>query len=89
MYGFPLDRLEWRRARHEYMRAARATKELLTNPESYWKYSPDDERLQVAVEAWVDRARNAHKFFMGREPIIKNLIVIQNGESISGEAYAS
>lgn len=69
------DRAKWLGKREQAMYMARRTRETLTDPQSNWRYPPDDQRVAAAVRVWVDRARHAHAVAMGREPVIPNVII--------------
>jgi hypothetical protein len=79
----------WIKARTEYLTAARACRDTLTNPEGYWKYSAEDDRVKAAVQKWVQRAREAHAIALGRRPVIEKAIVINQGEAVTGSLYAA
>lgn len=79
----------WKKKRTEYMIAARACRDALTNPEGYWKLEPTDPRVKEAMSFWVHRARNSHAFALGRKPVIPNVIVISDARVYSGAAYVT
>ncbi len=79
----------WFNARKEYMTAARQCRETLTNPEGFWRYSPDDERVKAALATWVNRARNAHSIALGRRPVIANALVINQSDVRTGSLHAA
>ena len=68
----------WRRLRAEYMNAARACRDTLTNEEGYWRYSELDPRVKSAVGIWVGKARSFHNILMGRRAIIQNAVFISS-----------
>ena len=74
------DRGKWIRKRDEAIQMARDTRATLTRPDGHWRYPDDDPRVAKAVQFWVDRARRAHAIALGRQPIIRN-IVINNQQS--------
>lgn len=82
------DSKSWAKKRQENLDMARRCKEVLTDPNSYWRYTPDDERVKLAVNSWVERARKAHEFSLGRKPVIENFVYIGNGINYNGALYA-
>lgn len=79
----------WRKARTEYMDAARACRDALTRADGYWCYERTDPRVKIALGAWVQRARNAHAIALGRRPVMPNVIIIQNDKPTRyGAAFA-
>lgn len=78
---------EWRKKRREYFIAARACRDALTNPEGYWRYDIQDERVKDAVGKWVARARKAHDFSLGRKPVIENFVMMNSQSVYQGNLY--
>lgn len=78
----------WRKARKGYVDAARQCKATLTDKDGCWSYDTSDERVKLAMDFWLHRARNAHAFALGRKPVIKNFYYADNNGSYSGELYA-
>ncbi len=79
----------YRKSRKSNMIAARQNRDALTNPEGFWKYAPDDERVKAATAKWVARARHAHAVAMGREPVIRNAVAFFYGDMSTGPVYAA
>jgi hypothetical protein len=88
----PLVRLfeadHWREMRASKLNAARSCRDTLTNPDGFWRYSEDDERVKKAVRFWVARARNCHELAMGRRPV-HQVAVIGGGGMVEGTLFAS
>jgi hypothetical protein len=59
----------WIKARKSNMIAARECKAALTNPEGFWKYAPDDARVNKAVAIWVQKAWQSHEIVVNRRPV--------------------
>lgn len=78
----------WAKKRGEYLEAARGCRDTLTNPNGYWRYDRNDERVKKALTFWIDRARNAHEFALGRKAIIGNMVVINGGQGAVTAIYA-
>lgn len=78
----------WQVQRTLYMQAARSCKKALTEKRRYElemvsyifgpEYPPNAPQVRDAVKSWVDKARNAHAFAMGRKPIIESILIITN-----------
>jgi hypothetical protein len=78
----------WRKARTDYLTAARQCRDTLTDPAGHWRYAPHDQRVKAAVQKWIDRAKAAHAISMGRQPVIVKAIVVNQGEAVEGSLYA-
>lgn len=86
IFNLLTDKARWLRARDESMASARACRAALTDPNSYWRYPPDNTRVTEAVGMWVSRAWCSHQKAMAREPVIHNFIHV--GPTITeGELY--
>jgi hypothetical protein len=48
----------------------------------------DDPSVKDAVGVWVEKARNAHAFALGRKPLISNFVFVDHGVATAGELYA-
>lgn len=83
------DAAYWRNARAGYLTAARECRAVLTDPKGFWRYSPADPRVREAVRKWVARAKKAHAFTLGREPVVKNFVFIGQQGAYQGPAYAA
>jgi hypothetical protein len=83
------DPVRIRAKRDSYMEAARACKATLTDPNSYWTLSADDERVKHAVGAWVAKARAFNRQLIGVAPVIPNFHYITPMQSISGDLYVA
>lgn len=78
----------WQKKRAEYLQCARECKEILTDQGGHWSYQISDERLKDAMQPWVDRAKNAHAFALGRKPVICNFYYQDEKISYKGNIYA-
>lgn len=85
---FPLtDPKRWRKKRADYMDGARGCKATLTNPSGFWRLEANDAEVIKAVGYWVDKARDAHAFALGRKAVIDDFIVIGNGYGVRGPLF--
>lgn len=97
------DTTRWRTLRAGYLEAARKCRAALTEDTqcSYIgldgtqhayvmkaKYQPGDPRVHEAVEKWVARAKKAHAFALGREPVVKDFVFIGPEGAYQGPVYA-
>jgi hypothetical protein len=80
------DKGRWLKARNDYMECARATRLALTDPNSYWRLSPSDERVKFAVGVWVRKAKRAHKIAMGITPVCHHIDLSNQAQ---GAIYAA
>lgn len=89
MLSWLLDAARWRQKRATNIAMARKTRATLTDTASHWRYAPEDERVQKATAHYVRRARRAHAIAMGREPVIKDIVIVDNGGGYRGPLYAT
>lgn len=78
----------WRTHRDNAMLSARACRAALTDPTGHYRLAPDDQRVKDAVASWVAKARRAHAIALGREPVIRNMVVVDAEGAVSGAVYA-
>jgi len=79
---------KWRMNRAENIEAGRACRATLTDPEGHWRYASDDARVAMAVSVWIDRARRCHAIVMGREPVIRKVVIDHYGTVAQGPVFA-
>lgn len=81
------DSKKWSNKRDQNIEAGRKCRDVLTDPNSHWKYPPDDERVKEAVGKWVERARNCHAIAMGRRPVISKFVYVSEDNQIEGQLF--
>lgn len=77
----------WKKARAGYMNQARLCKETLTDPLGHWRLDAGDERVKMAVQCWIDRARRAHAIALGRVALMENAVLVCNGAAVRGSVF--
>jgi hypothetical protein len=81
------DRQYWARKRWEYLDAARECRRVLTSQGGLHGYEAGDHRVAQAVGKWVEKARDAHAFALGRKPVTRAFVLSAGAASVA-DVYA-